>query len=167
MLTLHPFENPYDAAADSDHHTLWQILISRDSDAFSTMDWSLCDQDFAHNQFEGISAHGSLDPTDWSLRYATVESYRDDWLQMAERFLKTPLAEVSHRELLYRMQRFAKVEIQDNRAIVWKHFRANELLSNGDRYVIAAQSVYRLHFVDGRWQIVGFVGYLPLESKIA
>ena len=80
---------------------------------------------------------------------------------------KLPLAAVSHRELLYQMQSFAKVEIADGRAIVWKQFRADEPLTNGDRYTISAQSVYRLHRIDGQWQIVGFVGYLPLEASAA
>jgi hypothetical protein len=159
--------NPYDAASDADRHALWQALIARDSDSFVAADWSLCNGDFAHERFEGISAHGSLDPIDWTLRYPTVESYRDDWLEMAKRYLKVPLAAVSHRELLYRMQKFAKVEIADDRAIVWKQFRADELLTNGDRYSLSAQSVYRLHRIDGQWRIVGFVGYLPLEASVA
>lgn len=166
ITTSHdPLINPYDATVDADRHALWQALIARDSDAFVAADWSLCDGDFAHDRFEGISAHGSLNPIDWTLRYPTVESYRDEWLEMAKRYLKVPLAAVSHRELLYRMQKFAKVEIVGDRAIVWKQFQADEPLTNGDRYSISAQSVYRLHRVDGQWRIVGFVGYLPLESS--
>ncbi len=162
--TNDPLANPYDAATDADRHALWQALIARDSDAFAAADWSICDGDFSHDRFEGISAHGSFDPIDWTLRYPTVKSYRDDWLDMAQRFLSIPLAEASHRELLYRMQKFAKVEIADNRAIVWKQFSADQPLTSGDRYRISAQSVYRLHRIDGRWLIVGFVGYLPMEA---
>jgi hypothetical protein len=166
MSAHNPFLNPYDAALDVDRHEIWQALIARDSDSFVAVDWSLCDGDFAHDRFEGISAHGSLDPVNWTLRYATVESYRDDWLNMARRFQKLPLASVSHRELLYRMQNIARVEIADGRAVVWKQFRADEPLTNGDRYGICAQTVYRLHLIEGRWQIVGFVGYLPLEASV-
>ncbi len=161
------FINPFDAAVDPDRYELWQALVVRDSDAFVAADWSICDGDFAHDRFEGISAHGSLNPLDWTLRYPTVASYREDWLEMAKRFLRMPLAAVAHRELLYRMQSFAKVEIADGRAIVWKQFHADEALTNGERYKIAAQSVYRLQRVDDRWQIVGFVGYLPLELSAA
>jgi len=164
ITTTDPLANPFDAATDADRHALWQALIARDSDAFAAADWSVCDEDFAPDRFEGISAHGSLNPVDWTLRYPTVESYRDDWLEMAKRFRDVPLAAASHRELLYRMQRFAKVEIEGDRAIVWKQFTADEPLAGGDRYRIAAQSVYRLHRIDGRWRIVGFVGYLPLDA---
>jgi hypothetical protein len=164
---LDPLKNPYDAASDADRHALWQALIARDSDSFVAADWTLCDGDFAYDRFEGISAHNSLDPIDWTLRYPTVESYRDDWLEMAKRYLKVPLAAVSHRELLYKMQAFAKVDVQGDRAIVWKQFRADEPLTNGDRYSLCAQSVYRLHRIDGQWRIVGFVGYLPLEASAA
>ena len=157
--------NPYQPG--DDRHALWQILIERDSEAFAAADWSQCDADFAHQQFEGISANGSFDPINWSLRYPTVESYRDDWLQMADRFLNISFASISHRELLYRMQKFAKVEIAEGRAVVWKQFWADEPLTNGERYTISAQSVYRLLRIDGQWKIVGFVGYLPMESRAA
>jgi hypothetical protein len=84
---------------------------------------------------------------------------------MARRFLNLPLENISHYDLLMRMQRFEKIEIASDRALVWKQFRADEPLKNGDRYRISAQSVYRLHRVEGRWRIVGFVGYLPLEDS--
>jgi hypothetical protein len=164
LLTTNPFQNPYDAAADADRHQLWQALVARDSESFIAADWSACDGDFAHDRFEGISAHGSLNPIHWTLRYPTVASYREDWLEMAERYKRVPLAEVAHRELLYRMQTFAKAEVAGDRAVVWKQFRADEPLTNGDRYRISAQSVYRMHRLDGQWRIVGFVGYLPLEA---
>jgi hypothetical protein len=165
IVQIDPFANPY--STDADRCELWEVLIARDSDAFAASDWSVCDDDFAHDRFEGITANGSFNPIDWALRYPTVESYRDDWLQMAERYLRVPLAATSHRELLYRMQSFAKVEIAEGRAIVWKQFWADEPLANGERYRISAQSVYRLHQVDGKWKIVGFVGYLPMESSAA
>jgi hypothetical protein len=165
LASRDPLTNPYELG--DDRHVLWQILVARDSDAFAAADWSQCDRDFAHEHFEGISANGSFDPMKWSLRYPTVESYRDDWLQMAERFSNTSFAALSHRELLYRMQKFAKVEIADGRAIVWKQFCADEPLTNGERYTISAQSVYRLRRLDGQWKIVGFVGYLPTESHAA
>jgi hypothetical protein len=62
------------------------------------------------------------------------------------------------------MQSIARVEIADDRAVVWKQFRADEQLTTGGRHKTLAQTVYRLHRIDGRWLIVGFVGYLPLES---
>ena len=164
LQTTDPFQNPYDAVADADRHLLWQALVARDSESFIAADWSACDGDFAHDRFEGISAHGSLNPVHWTLRYPTVDSYREDWLAMAERYRSVPLAEVPHRELLYRMQTFAKAEVAGDRAVVWKQFRADEPLTNGDRYRISAQSVYRMHRIDRQWRIVGFVGYLPLEA---
>lgn len=159
-----PVENPFDRRVEPDHHELWEILIARDADAFAAEDWSICADDFAADRFDGISGHGSLDPVRWSLQYTTVNSYRDDWLRMACEFKSLQLQLHGHRELLYRMQTFAKVEISNGRAVVWKQFRASEPLTSGSRYEISAQSVYRLHKCDGRWLIVGFVGYLPLEK---
>jgi hypothetical protein len=159
--------NPYDPQVDPDGHALWNALIGRDSEAFVAADWSICDGDFWHDHFEGISAHGSHNPMDWTLEYPTVAAYRDDWLKMAAKFNSLPLLTVSHRELLYRMQSFAKIEIAVGRAVVWKQFCADEPLSNGERYRVTGQSVYRLHRVEGHWRIVGFVGYLPIEPAAA
>jgi hypothetical protein len=104
---------------------------------------------------------------DWTLEYPTVEAYRDDWLKMAAKFRSLPLVTISHRELLYAMQSFAKIEIAEDRAVVWKQFYADEPLTGGERYRLAGQSVYRLHRNDGHWRIVGFVGYLPSEPAAA
>ena len=166
-ITAARFANPYDRSEDPDEHALWDALIARDSEAFVAGDWSLCDEDFCHERFEGISARGSLNPMDWSLEYPTVESYRHAWLQMAGKFSELALASISHRELLYTMQSFAKIEIAGDRALVWKHFVADEPLANGERYRLSGQSVYRLHRIDGSWRIVGFVGYLPIEPVAA
>lgn len=162
-----PFANPYDQAVDADRHWFWEALVARDSDAFAAADWSICDGDFSHERFEGISAHGSLNPMNWRLEYPRLEDYRDDWLQMAAKFAALPLESIFHRELLYKMQSFAKVEVADDRAIVWKRFDADEPLTNGERYQLTGQSVYRLHRIDGAWRIVGFVGYLPAEAADA
>ncbi|HEX6961750.1 MAG TPA: hypothetical protein VF175_07785 [Lacipirellula sp.] len=161
------FANPYDRAVDSDEHALWLALIARDSEAFAAAEWSLCDGDFCHERFEGISAHGSFNPADWTLEYPTVQSYRDDWLRMAKKFNALPLAAISHRELLYTMQSFAKIEVAGDRALVWKQFFAEEPLTDGERYRLRGQSIYRLHRIDGAWRIVGFVGYLPMEPSAA
>jgi hypothetical protein len=166
-LTARQFANPYDRQIDPDRHALWETLIARDSEAFVAADWSICDGDFMHDRFEGISAHGSLNPMDWTLAYPTVAAYRDDWLKMAAKFNSLSLLVKTHRELLYMMQSFAKVEVAGERAIVWKHFDADEPLASGDRYRLTGQSVYRLHRFDGHWRIVGFVGYLPVESAAA
>jgi hypothetical protein len=157
--------NPYDPNTRADHYALWQILIARDSEAFASANWSHCEKDFSRERFEGIHAHGSLDPTAWTLCYPTLDAYRDDWIEMARQYRTVPLADLRHAELLFKMQSFAQVEIDSARAIVCKQFWADEPLANGERYRVSAQSVYRLHHLDGRWQIVGFVGYLPLESK--
>jgi len=162
--TIKPVINPYSAASDADRHAFWEMLVARDSQSLAEANWSLCDEDFAHDRFEGVSAHGSLDPMKWTLRYPTIGSYRDDWLDMARQFLALPFKNVAHYDLLMRMQKFAKTEIAADRAIVWKQFRADEPLIDGESYRIAAQSVYRLHRLQGRWKIVGFVGYLPLED---
>jgi len=162
--TLSEAVNPFSVEADVDRRAIWDALVARDSEAFAAMDWSICEADFAADRFEGISARGCLDPAEWSLLYPTLNSYRDDWIRMAKEFLAIPLVNVSHRDLLYRMQAIVRIEFGENRALAWKQFRACELVKGGGKYEISAQSVYRLHQIAGQWKIVGFVGYLPLEN---
>jgi hypothetical protein len=161
------FDNPYDHRVDPAGHALWNALIARDSEAFVAADWSLCDGDFCYERFEGISAHGSFNPMDWTLEYPTVKSYRDAWETMAANFNALPLTRISHRELLYMMQSLAKIDVAGDRALVWKQFFADEPLTGGQRYRLSGQSLYRLHRTNGAWRIVGFVGYLPVEPSAA
>ena len=160
-----PLINPFDPRREPDRHGFWQMLVARDCDAFMAADWSLVDDDFAADRFEGISANGSMNPDAWTLTYPTVASYRDDWLRMSADYRRTPLATDDHRTLLYQMTTLARVEIAADRAAIWKRFTADVPLRDGDRLRISAQSIYRLHRVDGRWRIAGFVGYLPLEAR--
>lgn len=157
------FTNPFHATRDAERAGLWEMLVARDNDAFAAADWGPVADDFASDRFEGISANGSADPASWTLAYPTVDAYRVDWLRMADEFLLKPLVEGDHRALLYLMTTLARIDIVGDRAAVWKQFRANARLRDGGVLRIAAQSLFRLHRIDGRWMIVGFVGYLPLE----
>lgn len=102
---------------------------------------------------------------DWSLRYPTVESCRDDWLRMAADYLRKPLTAADHRGLLYRMTTLDRIEIAGDRAMIWKAFDADEPLRDGGRLKASGQSLYRLHRIVEAWKIAGFVGYLPREAR--
>ena len=140
------------------------MLVARDNDAFANGDWGPVAGDFAFDRFEGITANGSADPADWTLAYPTVGAYRADWLRMAAEHARRPLAGVGRRVILYRMSKLERIEISDDRAIARKTFRADAPLSDGGRWRVQAQTMYRLHRMDGKWKIAGFVGYLPLDG---
>jgi len=157
------FANPFDSRREPERAGLWDMLVARDNDAFAAATWNPIADDFSIDRFDGISANGSADPGTWTLAYPTVDSYRVAWLRMAEEYLCTPLADGDHRAHLYKMTRLARFEFADDRLLVWKQFVHETPLKGGGVWKIAAQSIFRLHRIDGRWRIVGFVGYLPLE----
>ncbi len=156
--------NPYARGLDADRREIWEMLVARDSDAFAAADWGAVAGDFAADRFEGISANGSADPAAWTLAYPTVDAYRADWLRQAEEHSRRPLAGIGHREVLHRLSALERIELRGDRAIARKTFRADVPLADGTRWKVAAQTIYRLHRLDGRWKIAGFVGYLPLSG---
>jgi len=158
------FTNPFDRERDPDRHALWDMIVARDSEAFVTRDWKRVEGDFAADRFECMMAHGSANPRDWKLLYPTLESIRDDWLKEAKEFLELPLADITHRDLIYKSSRLNLIEIAGDRALCHKQFTANERLKNGALYIVACQSLVRAHRIGGRWKIAGGIGYLPLSA---
>ena len=156
--------NPF-TSADPDRHQIWEMLVARDSEAFAAQDWRRVEDDFIAERFEGIHANGSENPDDWTLSYSRLEDYRDDWLRQAKQYAKVPLADIGQRELMFKLTRMNEIEICGDRAICHKKFRADERLTNRERFKLAAQTIYRLHRVGRTWKIVGFIGYLPLLEK--
>ncbi len=162
MKTGSPFDNPF-AGKDPDRRDIWEMLVVRDCEGFLRKNWSMVDGDFIREAFEGIVAHESADPDRWTLAYPTLESYRDDWLKEAEEFLHMQLAAGTHRDLIYGLTHLRYIEINQGRALAHKQFQADAELRGGGHYRLYCQTLYRLHRVEGRWKIVGFVGYLPLH----
>lgn len=162
-----PRRNPFDEELDPERASLWEMLVARDNEAFAAGDWAPVADDFWGDRFEGVSAHGSSDPAAWTLAYPTLDDYRRDWLRMSVDFLRTPLADGDHLGLLYAMTTLDRFEFRGDRLLVWKRFRAEAPLEGGGGLSIRMQSVFRLHRDGGRWRIVGFVGYLPLEDEAA
>jgi len=156
--------NPFDETREPERTAVWEMLVARDCEAFVGADWGLIAQDFWEERFEGISANGSNDPAGWSLSYPTLDAYRRDWLRMAAEFLQTPLVGGDHLGLLYAMTTLDRFEFDGDRLLVWKRFRAEAPLESGGDLSISMQSIFRLHRDGGRWRIVGFIGYLPLET---
>jgi len=156
--------NPNPFAGDPDRSAIWEMLVPRDSQAFADRDWAAVADDFTEERFEGVTANGSGDPDRWTLGYPTLTSYRDAWLKMGVEFNAKPFERITPRELLHRISTLNEIEISGDRALAHKKFRADEPLRDGTRFKLCCQSLYRLHRINGRWKIVGFVGYLPLKE---
>jgi hypothetical protein len=89
--------NPFDVEREPDRHYIWQQLVAVDSDAFVLGDWSMIENDFDADHFEGIRAYGSGNPDDWRVAFAYLASYRENWLSASREFLKKQFAGIGHR----------------------------------------------------------------------
>jgi len=153
---------PY-SEQEPNHLALWEMLIYRDIKAFTQKNWKMVEQDFISNEFQGIHANFSLDPSQWKLAFPSIESYRDEWLKQAkESFNKTysrPLDE-SLLELSY----LDKIEINGSRACVRKCFNG-VLQTKAGKETLKWQTIY---FCKKKcfWQISGFVGYLAFDQPL-
>ena len=67
---MDPMTNPF-PAADPDRRAIWEMLVTRDIDAFLGQDWSMVEGDFVAEGFLGINAHGSDIPDSWRVGSAT------------------------------------------------------------------------------------------------
>ena len=141
------------------HATLiHEALILRDIEAFVAADWAVVEPDFDSVAFAGYSAEsGTL-----RLQYASLERYRDSWLDQAAAFQGSDPARLS--EQLHAAQRLAHVDVTEDRALATKVFDGVVDAPSGPSR-LAWTTYYFLAFdaTLQRWRITGFVGYLPSE----
>lgn len=160
---VNPMTNPFDPKTDPDRHFIWQHLIAIDSDAFVLGDWSMIDNDFDAENFEGIRCNHSSDPDRWEIALPQLADYRGQWLAASREFLKKEFANgLTHREVIYRRCRLTQIDIAGDRAIAHKKFSGEIPLADGSTLSGERQTLYRLHRRAGVWKIVGFLGQLPL-----
>ncbi len=156
--------NPFDARADPDRHQIWQRLIVADSVAFAAGDWAAIEADFDAERFEGVRCHGSANPADWELAFPTLDGYRDSWLSAAAEFAKKHFVGLTHLEALLARAHLTRIDIAGDRALCHKKFHGDLPLADGSMHAGSRQTLYRLHRIRGAWKIVGFLGFLPLET---
>lgn len=63
-----PFKNPF-AETDTARHSIWEMLVTRDIDAFLAADWSQVADDFVEDGFLGINANREANPDNWRLSF--------------------------------------------------------------------------------------------------
>jgi hypothetical protein len=151
--------NPF-AASDPHRRALWDMLVARDIDAFLAADWHLIEGDFKRQGFIGLHAHHQGDPDRWRLAFPTVEAYRDEWLRQAQDAQKISYAEPL-RAAIFRATRLTDIDINGNVAILHKKFDGTIQRSDGGADRLLWQTLYFCGYDGARWQITGFVGYMP------
>ena len=136
-----PFKNPF-PASDEARHSIWEMLVHRDIDAFLAADWSKVAEDFVQDGFPTLSA------------------YRDEWLRQAEDFKKQSFSE-DPRTAIFTTTVLEDIEINADMALVRKKFDGSILRADGLRDRMLWQTLYYCRKHQGRWKISGFTGYLP------
>jgi hypothetical protein len=160
-------ENPFDPIAETERHAIWQRLVCVDGEAFIAGNWSMIEDDFDANAFEGIRCDHSADPTRWHLAFPDLASYRDSWLKASEEFRARQFVPgVTLRDAILARTHLTRIDIAGARALCHKQFHGDVPLADGTTLSGDRQSLFRLHRrADSPWgwQVVGFLGQLPLE----
>ncbi len=151
-------QNPF--PHDPDRYAIWEMLVTRDIQAFVTQDWNRVAQDFLEEEFMGIDARNRENPDFWSLKYATLDDYRQEWLNQAKAIGETAW-ENNLEEAIYEATILRDIEINKDVALAHKKFDGILMSVQGQKTELNWQTLYRCRNVNGHWRIVGFTGYMP------
>lgn len=154
-----PFKNPF-PETDAARHSIWEMLVPRDIDAFLAADWSKVEDDFVEEGFLAINANRADNPDKWRLGFPNLTAYRDEWLRQAQDFQQQNFAEDT-RKAIFTTTTLEEIEIEDDTALVRKKFDGGIRKADGSLDVMKWQTLYYCRFHSGRWKISGFTGYLP------
>lgn len=162
-----PEINPF-AATDAPRRAIWEMLVSRDIDAFLAADWGLVADDFVETNFTGLDARFLPSPDDWRLSFPTLAAYRDEWMRQAREAKAAREAGIhaeDTRTAIFRATRLEEIEIEGEAALVRKRFDGGIRRADGGLDRMNWQTLYICRLDGGRWKIAGFVGYLPHVSE--
>lgn len=154
-----PFKNPF-PETDVARHSIWEMLVTRDIDAFLAADWSKVADDFVEDGFLGINANRETNPDNWRLSFPSLAAYRDEWLKQAKDFQTQQFAE-DPRNAIFATTTLEEIEVEGETALVRKKFDGGLRKADGSFDVMKWQTLYYCRLHQGRWKISGFTGYMP------
>jgi hypothetical protein len=154
--------NPFDLRFEPDRHEIWQRLVAADCEAFANCNWSIIEDDFDAESFEGVRCFHSANPDDWKITFPTLASYRDSWLTAAKQFRDRSFGKMSHLQALLARTHLDEIDIHGDRALAHKKFYGEVPYDDGSILADRRQTLFRLHRRYDGWKIVGFFGQLPL-----
>ncbi len=138
-----PFKNPF-PASDEARHSIWEMVVHRDIDAFLAADWSKVDDDFIEEGFIGIDGRREANPDRWRLSFPTLAAYRDEWLRQAQDFKSQTFAE-DPRTAIFTTTTLEDIEINGDTALCARNSTAASCAPtasanacSGRRYTTAA-----------------------------
>ncbi|WP_440683455.1 hypothetical protein [Cysteiniphilum halobium] len=153
--------NPYCKKSSADLYQLWEMLISRDIQAFTESDWCQIENDFLADEFWAINANWSKDPSQWLYEYPTLNEYKATWLKQSFESLSKYKAQALQNDLL-NVSSLSQIKIKDNNASILKCFDGYLAQESGEKELFNWQTMYICKKVQTKWYIKGFIGYLPL-----
>lgn len=154
-----PLQNPF-PLSDGDRHSIWEMLVRRDIDAFLAADWAMVAGDFIEEGFIGIDGRREANPDHWRLSFPSLAAYRDEWLRQARDFAGQSFAEDA-RTAIFAATRLEGVEISGDLALARKKFDGSIRKVDGQIDIMKWQTVYYCRKHEARWKVCGFTGYLP------
>ncbi|UJW74874.1 hypothetical protein [Rhizobium sp. SL42] len=154
-----PFKNPF-PESDTARHSIWEMLVTRDIDAFLAADWDMVAGDFVEEGFLGISGNRDANPDNWRLAFPNLAAYRDEWLKQAKEFAGESYSEDT-RTAIFTTTTLEVIEVEGETALVRKKFDGGIKKADGNVDVMKWQTLYYCRLHEGRWKISGFTGYLP------
>ncbi|MFK0385861.1 hypothetical protein [Agrobacterium sp. NPDC090273] len=154
-----PFKNPF-PETDFARHSIWEMLVTRDIDAFLAADWDKVADDFVEDGFLGINANRETNPDNWRLSFPSLVAYRDEWLRQAQDFQKEKFAE-DPRTAIFTTTTLEEIEVEGETALVRKKFDGGLRKADGSFDTMKWQTLYYCRLHQGRWKISGFTGYMP------
>ncbi|HBF28099.1 hypothetical protein [Rhizobium sp.] len=154
-----PFKNPF-PSTDATRSAIWEMLVSRDIDAFLAADWSMVADDFIPDSFIGINGNRDANPDNWRLSFPNLAAYRDEWLRQAKDFATQSFSE-DPRTAIFTTTTLESIEIEGETALVRKKFEGGIKKPDGGFDEMRWQTLYYCRLHEGRWKISGFTGYLP------
>lgn len=154
-----PFKNPF-PASDTARHSIWEMLVTRDIDAFLAADWDMVAGDFVEDGFLGISGNRDANPDNWRLAFPNLTAYRDEWLKQAKDFAGESYGEDT-RTAIFTTTTLEVIEVEGETALVRKKFDGGIKKADSTFDVMKWQTLYYCRLHEGRWKISGFTGYLP------
>ncbi|EHS51331.1 hypothetical protein PDO_1953 [Rhizobium sp. PDO1-076] len=154
-----PFKNPF-PESDTARHSIWEMLVTRDIDAFLAADWDMVAGDFVEEGFLGISGNRDANPDNWRLAFPNLAAYRHEWLKQAKEFAGESYGEDT-RNAIFTTTTLEVIEVEGETALVRKKFDGGIKKADGSFDVMKWQTLYYCRLHEGRWKISGFTGYLP------
>ncbi|GAA4774378.1 hypothetical protein GCM10023219_22280 [Stakelama sediminis] len=146
-------------ADDQNRNAIWTMLVTRDIAAYLAQAWTTVADDFVKTGFFGVDARGSADPDQWVPRFASLDTYRDEWLRQAAETAAT--VDPAHAmTALHAATRLERIDIDGDFAIAHKKFHGSLPLRDGGSAFLDWQTQYFCRREEGRWKISGFVGYM-------